>query len=802
MTKSPEDIVPKDNKKKISLGKAKDEKLASSVIKGLKGKKVLKKSFGCSYCEKHFSQAKHAKRHERRIHTGEKQFAFKVAKDMLAKSPEDTVINGHKKKDRTSDHTNNENRQVLANSDKKSATFSCDLCNKNLTTLGILKRHVRMVHEKIKPAVCDICNKNFISSYHLSRHVRVVHEKIKPFNCQECGKKFGVKSTLTIHLQFKHKRGKDDKLASSAKKGLKVKKDLNGQLRQCKKCLENFASFGAFRSHQCSKKSAQTKRFKDPRFQREKGVKKCFNCSKSTGLNVLGLCSKCTTKLKPIIILPKIDNKEDVESYNNVRNIECDYCGVMFKHQEDLEGHNCLINNHDSSGIVSQDASVIVSQDASVIMSQDALEIVSQDASGIVSQDAPGIVSQDAPGIVTQDASGNVSQDSSGTLSVNIEDINIVRKDLFGTNKKNERIDRLIRKYQVMKISKQCRQCFKWFSSKQRRNKHITMLHKKSVTCEKCNVTFAETPDFVRHYKSFHKNSETLNNENFLINDLSQGKEQNLSKVSYQIASQEVAPGQMQNTLKEITQEVSQSTDVSQEMSQDLPQDVTQSEYTKTKFYEVPIETLVKESQNMLQDGSTDMRGQLSTAVPEHVSQDALVHVSQDMSVQVSGIASQNTSEIALEHVSGTVTQDASGIVSLDASESMSQDGTGPISQNASWYVSPGTLSQIASEYVSKDVSGIVSQDVSREVEETKDCSQIGLQRCDICSENFSDNDTYDTVTFQKHMKTVHQIDDKSYANSAEALNQPKHQENSTSSTIQQNTNVLVIFFFGLYYNK
>ena len=48
--------------------------------------------------------------------------------------------------------------------------------------------------------------------------------------------------------------------------------------------------------------------------------------------------------------------------------------------------------------------------------------------------------------------------------------------------KKNERLSILIRKHQARKIIRfQCRQCFKWFPSKKRRNKHITMLHKYSV---------------------------------------------------------------------------------------------------------------------------------------------------------------------------------------------------------------------------------------------------------------------------------------------------------------------------------
>ena len=52
--------------------------------------------------------------------------------------------------------------------------------------------------------------------------------------------------------------------------------------------------------------------------------------------------------------------------------------------------------------------------------------------------------------------------------------------------KKNERLSILIRKHQARKIIRfQCRQCFKWFPSKKRRNKHITMLHNRDVTAGK-----------------------------------------------------------------------------------------------------------------------------------------------------------------------------------------------------------------------------------------------------------------------------------------------------------------------------
>ena len=66
------------------------------------------------------------------------------------------------------------------------------------------------VGKKSSPTVsCDLCNKNFSSPSKLRRHVRIVHEKIKPFNCQECGKNFGQKVNLIGHIQSRHKPNLD-----------------------------------------------------------------------------------------------------------------------------------------------------------------------------------------------------------------------------------------------------------------------------------------------------------------------------------------------------------------------------------------------------------------------------------------------------------------------------------------------------------------------------------------------------------------------------------------------------------------
>lgn len=66
--------------------------------------------------------------------------------------------------------------------------------------------------EKPKPAVrqnkyysektCEICERKFVNGKTLSKHIKTVHNKIKPFICNVCGKKMSRKASLIVSSSF------------------------------------------------------------------------------------------------------------------------------------------------------------------------------------------------------------------------------------------------------------------------------------------------------------------------------------------------------------------------------------------------------------------------------------------------------------------------------------------------------------------------------------------------------------------------------------------------------------------------
>ncbi|XP_059226750.1 zinc finger protein Xfin [Stomoxys calcitrans] len=49
--------------------------------------------------------------------------------------------------------------------------------------------------------ICEICERKFVNGKTLSKHIKTVHNKIKPFICNVCGKKTARKASLIIHMR-------------------------------------------------------------------------------------------------------------------------------------------------------------------------------------------------------------------------------------------------------------------------------------------------------------------------------------------------------------------------------------------------------------------------------------------------------------------------------------------------------------------------------------------------------------------------------------------------------------------------
>ncbi|CDF32513.1 unnamed protein product [Chondrus crispus] len=82
--------------------------------------------------------------------------------------------------------------------------FPCQRCDAVFAQNGQLSRHVRRVHDKLRPFACEHCGRLFGARSDRSRHVTIVHKKVRQFPCERCGFEFQAKTHLEAHVRTVH----------------------------------------------------------------------------------------------------------------------------------------------------------------------------------------------------------------------------------------------------------------------------------------------------------------------------------------------------------------------------------------------------------------------------------------------------------------------------------------------------------------------------------------------------------------------------------------------------------------------
>ena len=68
----------------------------------------------------------------------------------------------------------------------KKKLFTCVICDYRCAHSSDLKKHVSVIHEKIKQFTCELCDYCSANKFHLNKHIESVHEKKKPYKCEMC----------------------------------------------------------------------------------------------------------------------------------------------------------------------------------------------------------------------------------------------------------------------------------------------------------------------------------------------------------------------------------------------------------------------------------------------------------------------------------------------------------------------------------------------------------------------------------------------------------------------------------------
>ena len=342
---------------------------------------------------------------------------------------------------------------------------------KTVETKVVLKKSPDRRKKPLKCQLCDFESKhprNHNANFIMREHMIDVHFNYKlnqtlpqshPFQCPECEFKGEIKTHLFRHYLVKHDMY--DKFLAQALSKTKS--------RQCLNCKEN-----------------------------------------CTGQ----LCNKCLWKFKPIVILTEedIENCEakidkivedsplEMDNDSGCELIQTDYVDNIIEENMSSVTYGALefIVNPDTENEQKQiDPQIEANKKIEEIVEN--LDIVNSSVTG----DTIDTESEYQNSQQKDDGEETIENVSKSDSLVTENTENVDTADNFDTN---SRIKAMITKLKNQR-KWQCRDCFKWFTSKRNYKSHNKWMHGKfkKISCPKCPEKFYEKLLFVSHYKEKHR---------------------------------------------------------------------------------------------------------------------------------------------------------------------------------------------------------------------------------------------------------------------------------------------------------
>ena len=192
--------------------------LCDTLAKYLKHKKMhIKTNSDCRYCDLSFISKANLNRHKAEKHNIETR--LNASKIMVPNFP-----------------------------------FECDKCSYKAKRKSHLSRHIINKHSdlskdesSVDKTTCPHCKKMFHSSSKVKRHIRLLHERLDRINCEMCDKSYASKTALEYHIRS-HKLGDDQVNAVAAENKQSdnseyvndVSKLKQNSTKQCHPCEKTF----------------------------------------------------------------------------------------------------------------------------------------------------------------------------------------------------------------------------------------------------------------------------------------------------------------------------------------------------------------------------------------------------------------------------------------------------------------------------------------------------------------------------------------------------------------------------------